>query len=51
MLKQIVTLYLDDKSIRLLVAGGKRIKKWAELSLEPGLIEGGTIRKEKEVAE
>jgi len=48
--RKIVTLYIDDISIRLLVADGKRVKKWADLPLEPGLIEGATVIKATEVA-
>ena len=48
--KKIITLYIDDTSIRLLVTDGKRIKKWADLPLEPGLIEGTVVLKEAEVA-
>jgi hypothetical protein len=33
MAKKVVTLYIDDTSIRLMVAQGKRIKKWADLPL------------------
>ena len=47
---KIVTLYIDDASIRLLVTDGKRIKKWADLPLEPGLIQGTVVLKEAEVA-
>jgi len=36
MAKKVVTLYIDDISIRLLVAKGKRVQKWARLPLEPG---------------
>ncbi|MFC1993190.1 pilus assembly protein PilM [Chloroflexota bacterium] len=50
MIKKIVTLYIDDASVRLLVTTGKRIKKWAELPLEPGLVKGGVVIKEAEVA-
>lgn len=50
MAKKIVTLYIDDISIRLLVTDGKRIKNWADLPLEPGLVEGAVIIKEVEVA-
>lgn len=50
MARKIVTLYIDDTSIRLLVTHGKQIKKWAELPVEPGLIEGAVITKEAEVA-
>lgn len=45
-----VTIYLDDSSIRLLVISGKQVKKWAEMPVEPGLIEGNVIIKEAEVA-
>lgn len=50
MINKIVTLYIDDSSIRLLVTSGKQIKKWAELPLEPGLVEGAVVIKETEVA-
>lgn len=47
---QVVTLYIDDTSIRLLVAKGKRVIKWANLQLEPGLVSDGAIINEEEVA-
>ncbi len=50
MAKKTVNLYIDDTSVRLLLAQGKRIKKWADLPLEPGLIKNGFIHKEAEVA-
>ena len=50
MAKKVVTLYIDDTSIRLLVAHGKRIKKWADLPLEPGLVKNNVVVKEAEVA-
>ena len=50
MAKKTVTLYIDDTSIRLLLAQGKQIKKWADLPLEPGLVKNGVVRKEEEVA-
>ena len=50
MAKKIVTLYVDDTSLRLMVTDGKRIKEWAESPLEPGLIEDGVIVNEAEVA-
>ena len=50
MFKNVVTLYIEDTSIRLLTAQGKQIKKWAELPIESGLIEGATVIKEAEVA-
>jgi len=49
MAKKMVTLYIDDTSIRVLVAHDKRIKKWADLPLEPGLVKNGVVLKEAEV--
>ncbi len=51
MAKKIVTLYIDDTSIRLLVVHGTRIKKWADLPLEPGLVKNAVVVKEAEVAD
>ena len=48
--KRVVTLYIDDTSIRLLVAKGKRVEKWAYLPLEPDLVSDGVIVEEAEVA-
>ncbi len=48
MAKQIVTLYVDDTSLRLMVTDGKQIKEWAELPLESGLIEGNVVINESE---
>ncbi len=50
MAKQIVTLYVDNTSLRLMVTDGKRIREWADLPLEPGLIEGNVVIKGAEVA-
>jgi len=50
MAKKIVTLYIDDTSIRLLVTHGKRIRKWADLPLEPGLVKNAVVIEETEVA-
>jgi type IV pilus assembly protein PilM len=50
MAKKIVTLYIDDTCLRLLVTRGKRIKNWADLPLEPGLVKSGVVIKEAEVA-
>lgn len=50
MAKKIVTLYIDDASIRLLVTRGKRIKQWADSPLEAGLIRNAVVLKEEEVA-
>ncbi len=50
MAKKIVTLYIDDTSIRLLVTQGKRVKKWADMPLETGLVKNAVVLKETEVA-
>ena len=50
MWNDIVTLYIDDVSVRLLVINSNRIRKWAEIKLEPGLIEDGVVLNETEVA-
>jgi len=50
MAKKIVTLYIDDTSLRLLVTHGKQIKKWAELPLEPGLVKNAVVIEEAKVA-
>jgi type IV pilus assembly protein PilM len=48
--KKIVTLYIDDTSLRLLVTHGKQIRAWAELPLEPGLVKNAVVIEEAEVA-
>lgn len=51
MARKVVTLYVDDSSIKVLVAAGKRIKQWAISTLEPGLVKGAVVSKDQEVAE
>ena len=43
MFKQVTTLYIDDTSIKLLVAKGNQVKKWATLPLESGLVKDGVV--------
>ncbi|MGB2813678.1 MAG: pilus assembly protein PilM, partial [Dehalococcoidales bacterium] len=50
MAQKVVTLYIDDTSIRLLVTSGKRIKKWADVALEPGMVKNAVVLKQEEVA-
>ncbi|MFC2002177.1 pilus assembly protein PilM [Chloroflexota bacterium] len=50
MAKKIVTIYIDDSNLRLMVVHGKRIKKWADLPLEPGLVVNNVVVKGAEVA-
>jgi len=47
---KVVTLYINDTGIKLLVAKGKRVQKWAHLPLESGLVSDGAILNEEEVA-
>jgi type IV pilus assembly protein PilM len=49
MAKKSITLYIDDTSLRLLVTAGKKIKKWAELALDPDLVKGA-VQNEAEIA-
>lgn len=51
MARQVVSLYVDDASIRLLVMRGRDILDWGELQLEPGLVRGSEIAQESQVAE
>lgn len=50
MAKSVVTLYIENRGIRLLVAKGRRVEKWAYLPLEAGLISDGVIDNEAKVA-
>jgi len=47
---EVVTLYIDDTSLRLFVAKGKKAKQWADLPLEPGLVVDGVVVDEAKVA-
>ncbi|MFC2011443.1 type IV pilus biogenesis protein PilM, partial [Chloroflexota bacterium] len=51
MAKKIVTLYVSDTSLRLMVTDGRQIKQWAELPLEPGVVENTVVMKEEEFAD
>ena len=51
MAKKAVTLFIDDTEIKLLVAKGKRVQKWARLPLETGLVKDGVILDEDQMAE
>jgi type IV pilus assembly protein PilM len=45
-----VSLYVDDSSLRLLVTQGQKVKKWADLHLEPGLIKDSVVLQESELS-
>jgi len=50
MASKVATLYIDDTSIRVLVASSREIKKWAEMPLHAGMVKDGVIIEESEVA-
>jgi len=50
MAKKVVTLYVEDTSLRLLVVQGARVKKCAILPLESGLVKDGVVVDETKVA-
>jgi type IV pilus assembly protein PilM len=51
MAKKVTTLFIEDTSIRLLETKGKQVIRWASAPLEPGLVSGGVINDENQVAE
>jgi type IV pilus assembly protein PilM len=51
MAKRVMTLYFEDTSIRLLVASGRQVERWASVPLEPGLVSGGAIIDANKVAD
>jgi type IV pilus assembly protein PilM len=51
MANRVTALYLEDTSIKLLVANGQQVEKWISIPLEPGLVSGGAIQNENKVAE
>ena len=46
-----VTVFIEDAAIKLLVARGRRVQKWAKLPLAPGLVNEGVILDEDQVAD
>jgi len=50
MAQKVVTLYLDDTSIRLMVTSGNRISKWDCVPLESGMVKNAMVLKPDEVA-
>jgi type IV pilus assembly protein PilM len=51
MAKKVTTLFIRDDAVNLLVMEGRRVKKWASLSLEPGLVSQGVVVDEAQVAD
>ena len=46
-----VNLYIEDTEIKLLVASGNRVEKWASLMLDEGLVDQGQVLQEERVSE
>jgi type IV pilus assembly protein PilM len=51
MTNRVTTLYLEDNSIKLLVANGRQVERWVSVPLEPDLVSAGAIVNENKVAE
>ena len=51
MAKRVITLFIRDTGINLLVMKGRQVEKWASLPLEPGLVSQGLIVDEAQVAD
>jgi type IV pilus assembly protein PilM len=51
MAKRVTTLFISDDAINLLVVEGRRVKQWASLPLEAGLVSQGLIMDEAKVAD
>jgi len=51
MAKKIKTLFISDDAVNLVVVEKKRVKKWASLPLESGLVSQGVVIDEAQVAD
>ena len=51
MAEKATTLFIRDDAVNLLVVEGKRVRKWASLPLEPGLVSQGLVLDEARVAD
>ena len=50
MAKEATTIYIDNSAISVLVARGRKVQKWANMPLEPGLVKDGVSLDEDAVA-
>jgi len=50
MAKEATSIYIDDSAIRVLAVRGRQPRKWATMSLDPGLVADGVILDEDAVA-
>ena len=46
-----VILFVEDNEIKVLLAKGRRVEKWAKLPLESGMVSDGVIQQEEQVAD
>jgi type IV pilus assembly protein PilM len=51
MAKKVKTLFISDDAVNLVIVEGRRVKKWASLPLEPGLVSQGVVIDEAQVAD
>jgi len=50
MAERVMSIYFEDNNIRILVANGKKVERWANMPLAPGLVSGGVIVDEGQVS-
>lgn len=48
--EEAATIYIDDSAIRVLEVRGRKLRKWASIELEPGLVRDGVIQDQNAVA-
>ena len=51
MAKRIKTLFINDNTINLVVVEGRKVKKWASMYLDPGLVSQGVVIDEAQVSD
>jgi len=51
MARRVKTLFISDDAVNLVVVEGRRVRKWASLPLEPGLVSQGLVVDEAQVAD
>ena len=42
--QETVTVNIEERSLRLLTVKGRKVQKWGQVPLEPGLVENGLVR-------
>lgn len=51
MAKRIKTLFINDNTVNLVVVEGRKVKKWASMYLDPGLVSQGVVIDEAQVSD